>query len=62
MSKFIYEYEDGEMLTSLSDNMAMDSEGDMYMRMSDNMSMNMSTGELHMTSTWEDEEYEEDDY
>lgn len=54
-----FDFEDGDFLFSLSDNMAMDSDGHMMMRMGDNMAMDMDSGELHMTSGWSDNE--EDD-
>ena len=51
--------EDGDLCFTMSDNMAMDSDGHMLMRMGDNMAMDMDSGDLHMISSWEDEE--EDD-
>ena len=39
----------------LSGDMAMDSDGNMMMRMSDNMTMDMDSGELHITSSWDDD-------
>lgn len=36
--------------------MAIDSDGDMMMRMGDNMAMDMDSGELHIISSWEDED------
>ena len=48
--------DDSDMLMQISDNMAMDSDGDLMMRMGDNMAMDMDSGELHITSAWDDED------
>lgn len=55
-----FDYEDGNFIHALSDNMAMDSDGDFMMRLSDNMAMDMESGDLHMTSSWPSED--EDDW
>ena len=47
MSKHFFDYDDGDYVHSISDNMAIDSDGNMMMRMSDNMAMDMDSGELH---------------
>ena len=36
--------------------MAMDSEGHIMMRMGDNMAMDMDSSELHMVSSWDDDD------
>jgi hypothetical protein len=56
MSKPIWDMEDGDFLIKTSDNMAMDSDGNMMMRMSDNMVMDMDSGDIHIVSSWDDEE------
>lgn len=48
--------DDSDMLMQISDNMAMDSDGDLMMRMGDNMAMDMDSGELHITSAWDDDD------
>lgn len=48
--------DDSDMLMQISDDMAMDSDGDLMMRMGDNMAMDMDSGELHITSAWDDDE------
>lgn len=55
MFRSLFDFDDGDYLYGLSDNMAMDSDGDMMMRVSDNMAMDMETGEMHMTSCWDDD-------
>lgn len=58
MSNSIFDYYDGDFMFSMSDNMAIDSDGDMMMRMSDNMAMDMDTGEIHITSSWSNDDEE----
>lgn len=48
--------DDSDMLMQISDDMAMDSDGDLMMRMGDNMAMDMDSGELHITSAWDNDE------
>ncbi len=59
MSRSFFDMEDGDMCYSISDDMAMDSDGNMMLRMGSGMAMDMDSGELHIVSSWEDEE--EDD-
>lgn len=59
MSKHFFDYDDGDFAHTISDNMAIDSDGNMLMRMGDNMAMDMDSGELHIISSWDDED--EDD-
>lgn len=56
--KRIFDYDDGDMAYSISDNMAIDSDGDFLIRLSDNMAMEMDSGEIHFMSSWlnDDEE------
>ena len=56
--KNFFDYDDGDMVFSISDNMAMDSDGDLLMRLSDNMAMDMNSGEIHFISTWLDDDEE----
>lgn len=51
-----FDYTDGDYCMRTSDNTAMDSDGNYMMRMSDNMAMDMESGELHITSSWGDDE------
>ena len=59
MSKHFFDYDDGDFTHTISDNMAIDSDGNMMMRMGDYMAMDMDSGELHVISSWDDED--EDD-
>ena len=54
MSKYIFDYDDGDFAMSISDSMAMDSEGNLMMRMGDHIAMDMDTGDIHMISSWTD--------
>ncbi len=57
MSKYFFDYDDGDFIMSVSDNIAMDSEGNLMVCMCDNMMMDMQHGDIHITSSWgEDEE------
>lgn len=58
MSKYIFDYDDGDFAMSISDSMAMDSDGDLMMRMGDHMAMDMNTGDIHMISSWSDDDEE----
>ena len=56
MSKYIFDYDDGDFAMSISDNMAIDSDGDLMLRMGDHMAMDMDTGDIHMISSWTDDD------
>ena len=58
MSKYIFDYDDGDFAMSISDSMAMDSDGNLMMRMGDDMAMDMDmdTGDIHMISSWPDDD------
>ena len=51
-----FDYEDGDMVTPLSDDLAMDSDGDLMMRMDDDMALDLDSGEVHFTSGWPDDD------
>lgn len=55
----IFDYDDGDYLYNVSDNMATDFDGDMYMRIGDNYAMDMNRGDLHYVSGWDDEDDED---
>ena len=56
MFKQFFDYDDGDFVRSISDNMAVDSDGNLMMRMGDNMAMDMDTGNIHFISSWFDDE------
>ena len=56
MSKYIFDYDDGDFAMSISDNMAMDSDGNLMLRMGNHMAMDMDTGDIHMISSWTDDD------
>lgn len=58
MSKYIFDYDDGDFAMSISDSMVMDSDGNLMMRMGDHMAMDMDTGDIHMISSWPDDDEE----
>ena len=43
MGKHFFDYNEGDFLHSISDNMAINSDGDFLMRMGDNMAMDIET-------------------
>ena len=59
MGKHFFDFEDGDFAFTVSDNRAMDSDGNMMMRMGDNMAMDMDSGDIHLVSSWPDDD--EDD-
>ena len=40
--------------------MAIDSDGNMMMRMSDNMAMDLDSGDIHIISSWSNDDEDED--
>lgn len=60
MGKHFFDFEDGDFAFSISDNMAMDSDGDLMMRMGNNMAMDMDTGDIHMISSWQNDDDEDE--
>ncbi len=56
----IFDFDDGDIIIS-GGNIGFDSDGDMMMRMGDNMAMDMDTGELHITSGWDDDRFDDRD-
>ena len=58
MGKLILDYESGDLIRTLSDQIAMDTDGHLMLRMNDNMVMDMDSGEIHMTSGWDDDDDE----
>ena len=56
MSDHFFDYDYGDFVYSFSDNMAIDSDGDLLMRMSDNMALDLESGELHLISSWPDDD------
>lgn len=60
MSKHFFDFEDGDFAHTISDNMAIDSDGDLLMRMGDNMAMNMDTGDVHVISSWSNDDEDDD--
>ena len=56
MCNRFFDYDDVDFAMSISDSMAMDSDGDLVMRMGDHMAMDMDTGDIHMISSWPDDD------
>lgn len=60
MSKHFFDFENGDFAHTISDNMAIDSDGDRLMRMGDNMAMDMDTGDIHIISSWSNDDEDDD--
>ena len=60
MGKHFFDFEDGDFAFSISDTIAMDSDGDLMMRMGNNMAMDMDTGDIHMISSWPNDDDEDE--
>lgn len=60
MSKHFFDFEDGDFAHTISDNMAIDSDGDLLMKMGDNMAMDMDTGDIHIISSWSNDDEDDD--
>jgi hypothetical protein len=56
MRKHFFDYEDGDFIHSISDDMAIDSDGNMMMRISDHLAIDMESGDLHHISSWDNKE------
>ena len=58
MCNRFFDYDDGDFAMSISDSMAIDSDGNLMMRTGDHMAMDMDTGDIHMISSWADDDEE----
>lgn len=56
MPKSIWDFEDGDLIMDMGNDMGLDSDGNMMIKMGSNMAMDMETGDLHIVSGWDDEE------
>ena len=54
--KLFFDFDDGDFSMSISDNVAMVSDGDLMLRMGDHMAVDMDTGDIHMISSWPDDD------
>lgn len=60
MIKHFFDFEDGDFAHTISDNMAIDSDCDLLMRLGDNMAMDMDTGDIHIISSWSNDDEDDD--
>lgn len=56
--KLFFDFDDGDFAMSIFDSMAIDSDGSLMMRTGDHMAMDMDTGDIHMISSWSDDDEE----
>ena len=60
MSKHFFDFEDGDFAHTTSDEQPKHSDGDLLMRMGDNMCMDMDTGDIHIISSWSNDDEDDD--
>ena len=60
MSKHFFDFEDGDFTHTISDNMAIDSDCDLLMSLGDNMAMDMDNGDIHIISSWSNDDEDDD--
>ena len=51
-----FDYDDGDFVYQLSDDLGMDLDGNLMMNMGGNLAMDMDSGELHIVSGWDDDD------
>ncbi|MCR4719701.1 MAG: hypothetical protein K5768_08755 [Firmicutes bacterium] len=51
-----FDYDDGDFANPISNNMAIDSDGDLLMRIGENMAVDTDKGEVHITSSWKNDD------
>ena len=59
MKDCFFDYESGNFARPISDNIAIDTDGNMIMRMSDNMALDMDSGDIHIISSWKNDDDED---
>ena len=53
-----FDYEDGDFAIPILDNMAIDSDGNLLMKLGENMAVDVESGNVHLTSSWNNEDDE----
>ena len=56
MGRLVFDYEDADFLHVISGEMAVYTDGNPMIRMGDSLAVDMDTGDLHMISSWPDDE------
>lgn len=56
MGKNFFDYNVGDFVHTISDNMAINADGDMLMRVGNNMAMDIETRDIHFISEWSDDD------
>ena len=52
----IFDFEDGEFINKISDDIGIDFDGHTHLKIGNNMSMDLEDGNIHLTSNWNAEE------
>lgn len=61
MGKHIFDFDDGGLLFTLGDGLAIDQNGNTFMKVSDDFAVNLETNDLHYTSGWDSDFLSGDD-
>ena len=56
MFESVFDFEDGDYIIKTSDTSGMDQDGNLMLQVSDNLAMDTESGELHITSSWKDDD------
>ena len=59
LSKLLFDFDKGDVIFQTSGGMGMDYDGNLMLRVSENMVMDMDSGEMHITSSWKNDEFDE---
>lgn len=59
MSKLLFDFDKGDVIFQTSGSMGMDYDGNLMLRVTENMVMDMDSGEMHITSSWKNDEFDE---
>ena len=51
-----FDYTDGDYVSNSNGDMAYSNDGHMLYKVSDNMALDMDTGDMHIISSWDDED------
>ena len=56
MVKFIYDCDDNDIIVPVSPSLGVDLKGNAMVRVGDNVAVEVDSGEVHVVSSWKDEE------
>ena len=59
LSKLLFDFDDGDIIFQTSGGMGMDYDGNLMLRVTEHMAMDVDSGEIHITSSWKNDEFDE---